>query len=219
VEARGHSVLIEPLLTIEPIPDVVPELAGVQAILVTSANAVAALNADALRLPVLAVGEATARAARLAGAERTQVAEGDAAALARLVTSFCRPDHGALLHLSGTEVRAGLAERLTEAGFVVRRQAVYRAVAASRLSAAAGEALHRGAIAAVLLYSPRTAGIFCDLVTKHGLGRSLEDAAAICLSVSVARACQAMGWRAVKVAERPDQDALLDQLDAIGRRW
>ncbi|MDF2781612.1 MAG: hypothetical protein K0S96_1416, partial [Geminicoccaceae bacterium] len=42
---RGHDVTIEPLLTIEPLPGVVAALAGAQAIVLTSANAVPALPA------------------------------------------------------------------------------------------------------------------------------------------------------------------------------
>jgi uroporphyrinogen-III synthase len=211
-------VLIEPLLTIEPVPGAAPDLSGVQAILLTSANAVPALDDAARRLPVLAVGAATARAARAAGVAQVHAAQGDAASLARLVGCRCRPDQGALLHLSGTEVRPGLVEHLAAAGFAVRRQAVYRAVAATQLSTSTCEALRRQAIGAVLLYSPRTAGIFCDLVTKSGLARCLEATAAICLSAAVAEACQTVPWRAVKAAERPDHNTLLDQLDALGRR-
>jgi uroporphyrinogen-III synthase len=106
-----------------------------------------------------------------------------------------------------------------EAGFTVHRQAVYHAVAATGLSAQACQAVREGLIAAVLFLSPRTARIFSDLVTRHGLENCLEATAAICLSAAVADACQGMPWKSVKVAERPDQDALLDQLDATGRRW
>ena len=52
LEARGHRVMVEPLLTIVPLPDSVPALDGVQAILLTSANAVPALRGTDPRLPV-----------------------------------------------------------------------------------------------------------------------------------------------------------------------
>ena len=134
--ARGHQVMVEPLLTIEPLPDAVPALDGVQALLLTSANAAPALRGTNPRLPVFVVGEATARAAREHGCEQVHVAAGDAASLARLIIARCRPSEGRLLHLCGAEVRPGLAEALEAAGFALQRQVVYRAVAASSLSRA-----------------------------------------------------------------------------------
>ena len=67
LEQRGDTALIEPLLAIEPIAGVAPELDGVQAIVLTSAHAVPALSERGRRLPVFAVGDATAAAARRAG--------------------------------------------------------------------------------------------------------------------------------------------------------
>jgi uroporphyrinogen-III synthase len=215
LEARAHDVAIEPLLTIEPLP-VALALDGVQAIAVTSANAAPALGA-AKHLPVLAVGEASAAAARDAGCTRVASAEGDAASLARLIVASCRPDGGAILHLCGTEVRPGLAEALGEAGFCVLRQAVYRATPAKALSAPTCAALHAG-LDAVLLFSPRTALIFCELALRQGLERCLAATDACCLSAAVAEACRELAWRRVRIAARPDQRALVDLLEAADRR-
>jgi uroporphyrinogen-III synthase len=207
--------VIEPLLSIEPLP-VALDLAGVQAIAVTSANAAPALGA-ASHLPVFAVGPASAAAARAAGCIRVVSAGGDAASLARLIVASCRPEGGAILHPGGTEVRQGLAEALSEEGFRVLRQAVYRARPAQELSAATCAALREG-IDAVLLFSPRTALIFCDLVARHGLERCLGATDACCLSAAVAQSCRRLAWRCVRIAARPDQDALVELLEAADRR-
>ena len=216
--ARGHEVTVEPLLTIEPLKGVVPALAGVQAIVLTSAHAVPALPATGVRLPVFAVGGATARAAQAHGCEEVHAAGGDAPSLARLVGARCRPAAGPLLHLAGAEVRPGLAEALAAAGFALRRQTVYRAVAARGLSAPLVEALRRGAIDAVLLFSPRTATILVELIAAHHLVGCLGRTEAICLSGAVAAPCRRLAWRAVRVAPRPEVGSLLAQLEAAGRR-
>jgi len=208
-------VSIEPLLTIEPLPATLT-LDGVQAIAVTSAHAAPALGA-ARHLPVFAVGAASAAAARAAGCMRVVSADGDAASLARLIVASCRPDGGAILHLCGTEVRAGLAEALGEAGFRVLRQVVYRATPAQALSAPTRSALREG-IDAVLLFSPRTALIFCELALRHGLERCLGATDACCLSAAVAQSCRKLAWRCVRIAARPDQDALVELLEATDRR-
>lgn len=215
LEARGHTTAVEPLLTIEPLPAAL-DLAGVQALALTSANAAPALGA-ATHLPVFAVGEASAAAARAAGCMRVERAGGNATSLARRIIAACRPQDGAILHPSGTEVREGLAEALHAAGFRIRRQAVYRAVPAQALSAPTRAALREG-IDAVLLFSPRTARIFAELVVRHGLERCLDASDALCLSAAVAEPCRALAWRCVRIAARPDGDALLDLLEGGDRR-
>jgi uroporphyrinogen-III synthase len=208
-------VAIEPLLTIEPQP-VTLDLAGVQAMALTSANAAPAL-ARAAHLPVFAVGAASAAAARAAGCMQVESAGGDAASLARLIVASCRPERGAILHLCGTEVRAGLAEALREAGLCLLRRPVYRARAAQALSPPTCAALRQG-LDAVLLFSPRTAHIFVELVTRHGLERYLEGSDACCLSATVAEPCRGLAWRCVRIAARPDQGALVELLEGADRR-
>ena len=214
LERRGDTALIEPLLTIEPIGDVVPELLGVQAIVMTSARAVPALSPAAKALPIFAVGDATADAARAAGCEIVISAGGAAADLAGLITARCRPSRGALLHLSGEQVSEGLAEPLAEAGFALSRQVVYRAVAADALTPATVEALAARQLDAVLLFSPRTARIFVELIGRHGLRGSITRIAAICLSAAVAQPCREIVWGAVHVAARPELGAFLEALEA-----
>jgi uroporphyrinogen-III synthase len=218
LEAAGDRVLIEPLLTIEPVAGAVPDLGGVQAIVLTSAHGVAAVTASARRLRLFAVGAATAAAARQAGCEAVMSAEGAGAELAHLIARHCRPEDGALLHLSGAEIRPEPAAALRAAGFTVRREVVYRAVPAPALSPPTLAALRRRALDAVLLLSPRTARIAVDLVRAHGLEESLGTVAAVCLSAAVAQPCRAISWSAIHLAARPTVAALLEVLEAVRRR-
>jgi uroporphyrinogen-III synthase len=216
--ARGDTALVEPLLSIERVPGVKPQLAGMQALVMTSANAATALSAPARRLPLFAVGEATARAARRAGCSAVFSAAGSGTDLARLIAHRCRPEDGAILHLSGADVRPGMAEELSAAGFALRRQVVYRAVSARALSPAAVEALAGRQVEAVLLFSARTARTFVELVASHGLRDHLATTAAICLSAAVAQPCRELVWRAIYLAAGPDLGALLEALEAARRR-
>ena len=222
LEARGHEVWIEPLLTIEPLPATL-QLGGVQAIALTSAHALPALerlwalDPAAMRVRVFAVGAATAAAARRAGGTRVEAADGEAPDLARRIVASCRPTDGAILHPCGTEVRAGLAEPLMAAGFRLIRQPVYHARAAQELSGQTRQALRQG-VDAVLLHSPRTAETFARLVRQHGLNRDLGETDACCLSAAVADGCRALRWRGVRIAVRPDQPALVELLEATDRR-
>ena len=74
LERMGHAVLLDPVLEVRPLPFTPPQVEAVAALAVTSINAVPALARSRPDLPVFAVGEATAAAARAAG--RSDVAGG-----------------------------------------------------------------------------------------------------------------------------------------------
>ncbi len=209
--ARGVETLIEPLLEIVPVPGARLDLAGVQAVLLTSANGARALAAatEARDVTVLAVGAATATAAAAAGFARVEAAGGDVAAMADLAASVCDPAAGALVHVAGSHVAGDLVGRLTERGFTLRRETLYTAKRAAAFSDAAVAALRQRTIDAVLLFSPRTAGSFVTLAARAGVTADLAHVRALCLSASVAGEAGAVTWRRLDVAQRPDQDALL----------
>ena len=216
--ARGIEVLIEPMLSIEIVTGPTLDLDGVQALLVTSANGARALarRTRVRDLPVLAVGEASACAARGEGFARVESAGGDAAALAALAIDRLDPGAGALLHAAASDVAGDLAGRLGGAGFAYRREVLYRARATERLSPAAVAALREGGVDGVLFFSPRTAATFVTLMVKAGLAISARRLDAYCLSPAVAEAAEKLTWKRVAVAARPEQGELLTVIDRAG---
>ena len=209
--ARGVEAIVEPVLEIAPLAASEVDLGGVQAILLTSANGARALAAATRRrdVGVLAVGEATAAAACAAGFSEVAAAGGDVEALAALAGERCDPAAGALIHVSGSVVAGDLGGRLMARGFTVRRAVLYEAREAAKLSDATMAALSRGALDAVLLFSPRTANAFVTLAEQAGLAPALGRVEALCLSAAVANAARRVGWQEVRVAARPEQAALL----------
>ncbi len=222
LQARGITSLIEPMLDIQQIPGVPLATEGVQAFLLTSANGARALaQATAKRdLPVYAVGEATAKLARALGFRMVQSAKGDVASLANLVAECADPKAGVLLHAAGKNVAGDLAGALAKRGLTVRCEAFYEARPAQGLSPRLAGALEKGAIDAVLFFSPRTAGVFVRLVNEAGLAASCERVLAFCLSPAVAEAAKAIHWRGLRVAPSPNVESLLRELEdasAVGR--
>lgn len=213
LEARGLRAMIEPLLTIEPLGPVATLPGNIQAIALTSANAVPALSDEARRLPVFTVGKATAAAARAAGCGEVVSGDGDARALAALIAGTCRPEHGAILHLAGEVVREELRLGLEKEGFALRQEVVYRAVARAAFSPELQQAWHRREIAAVLLFSARTADILVRLLADHGLTSQVDSAAAICLSDLAATPCRRLDWKDIRIAAHPNRKALIRALE------
>lgn len=215
LRARGHSSVIAPVIEIAYRPGPPPSLDGVQALLFTSQNGVRAFAAVTKRrdLPVLAVGRSTADAARSAGFEEIDSADGDSAALARLAAEQLASTNGALLHVAGKQVAGDLPGRLEQAGFTTRRAVLYEARAVDHLPEAAVRALSRRNVAGALIFSPRTAEVFARLVAAAGLTETLGGLTALCLSTAVAERLGVGVWGAVRVANRPELPALLDLLD------
>jgi uroporphyrinogen-III synthase len=203
---QGHVALLAPLLIphFEDGPE--PDLTGVQAILVTSANGIRALIRRTARrdIPIFAVGPQTTQEAQAAGFTTIKNADGDARLLADMTARWTGPDKGALLHVCGAEAPGTLVTLLESAGFAVRRAVLYRVDAASALPQDARRALEAGQVDAALFFSPRSARVFCELAA----GLPTQALTAFCISPATAKGltCR-MG--AVRVAAQPNQTALL----------
>ncbi|HUD53168.1 uroporphyrinogen-III synthase [Parvibaculum sp.] len=218
LRAMGHQAIAAPLLAIRPLADAAIPDTPYQALLVTSANgarAVGARRRDMARLaalPVLAVGEASAEAARAAGFADVASAGGDVEALIELALRRLAPGGGPLLHVAGSVTAGDLKGGLEAHGFSVDRVALYEAVAADCLPEAAIEALGTGAADGVLFYSPRTARSFASLIRAAGLEQTLVTLTAYCLSGAVADALAGLPFKAIETATEPTQAALLGRL-------
>lgn len=215
VKTRGHQPIVAPLLSVNYRDGPEIDLAGVQAILATSANGVRALARRLARrdLPVFAVGPQTAHAASEVGFHPVKNAEGDAKVLATAVRGWANPEQGTLLHASGSGSDSALADALSVAGFRVRTEYLYEVSEMQALPAVAHDALSNAGLDAVLLYSPRSARVFCDLVVRAGLGATASKLIGVCISPATASNLASLSMRDIRVAKRPNQTSLLDCLD------
>ncbi len=219
LEARGHEAILEPLLTITLREDV-DWPAGheaAQALLITSANGVRAFAAlDPRRgLPVYAVGDASAASARELGFTDVASAAGNVDDLAALVMGKLDPADGPLLHPAAGKLAGDLQGALTAAGFAVLRAVLYDAAMATALTEDCTRALNAGLIDVATFFSPRTAAAFASLVAAADLLQDCRKVTALCLSQAVAAQISGLSWRRLAVAVRPEQDALLAELDAL----
>jgi uroporphyrinogen-III synthase len=222
---RGIETSIESLLSIRTLPEAEIDLSGVQAMLFTSANGVRAFAELAAakeltgwrELPVLAVGDATARTARAAGFAEVESAAGNVESLAELAAAKLDPQKGPLFHAAGSAVAGDLAGILSGRGFELRRSMIYEARPADSLSPATVEALERGGFDLMLFFSPRTAATFAALIQAAG-DKAVEGcrrAAALCLSPAVANVLGALPFRAMESADHPDLPSMLQLVERM----
>lgn len=221
LRARGLEPLLAPVLRFEVVPLPAGFDADAAAVLVTSANALRAvepqLKGHALsKLPLFAVGEHSAAAARRAGFGKVFSADGDAAALRDLVLGHIRARRvkaGPLLHLAGETVAGDLVAELGAHGVEVTSRVVYRMVAMDRLPEAVRTAFAAGRIDAVLHYSARSAQAFLQAARADGIEISALAVAQCCISKAVAQVLHEAGAARVMVAGTPSETALLAALE------
>ncbi len=190
----GLDVVVAPLFRVEPLAWEAPDAASLDALLLTSANAVrqAGDGLLALRgLPVHAVGEATATAAREAG---FGIASSGTSGVERLLGSL---EAGLkLLHLCGEDRQVSSPRQ------AITEVAVYRS---AELAAPGTLSELGGAVAAV--HSPRAGKRLRVLVDEAGVAPSGIRVAAI--SAGAADAAGS-GWERCEAAAEPTDAALLD---------
>ncbi|MBP0111429.1 uroporphyrinogen-III synthase [Bradyrhizobium vignae] len=222
LRARGHLVLLAPALKFEPVAFLGESEAPYGAVLVTSANAIRAVAAQLrdlglLELPLFAVGEHTAAAAREAGFVEVIVAGGDAASLREKVMQSARDKvlkkKSALLYLAGADLSRDLGGELVAEGFRVVTQTTYRMVPVKHLPREVCEGFAAHGIEAVLHYSRRSARAFLDAARDEGVEISALAIPHCCLSDTVAGVLRDAGASQVLVAATPDETALFDTLE------
>ncbi|MCB1555728.1 MAG: uroporphyrinogen-III synthase [Alphaproteobacteria bacterium] len=218
VAARGYHPLIEPLLSIRPLPDTpLPPLRDYQALVFTSPRAVRVFAAMTdLRIhPAYAVGVKTAAALRKAGwAEEMIKTPSESKGVEGLESLLREESLGGdtpLLHPCGVDIAAPLSVP----GLVVTPCPVYKAAMASTVTAACRAAIDRDEIAAALFYSARTAKSFVSLLGTYDNPGAVRGIKALCISDSVLKSLDMLPWKDVQVAHTPDGEGMRNLLDCI----
>jgi uroporphyrinogen-III synthase len=215
LRARGHAVLVAPLLRVEPVK---ADLSGTWGgVIVTSANAPGAIAGNSARaalvkLPLFAVGQRSADAARGSGFADVTSAGGDVRDLVQLIAERHADAAVPLLYLAGEDRAADLVADLAGHGVAAEMAVVYRAVTAPfppELIAA----LQAGDVDAVLHFSRRSAENYIAGARQAGI---IEQALAVrhfCLAWPIAEPLSGAGAGSIAVAKRPDEAALLGLLE------
>jgi uroporphyrinogen-III synthase len=221
LRARGFEVLQAPMLRFEPVPFHDDADARYGAIIVTSANALRAIGphlagSRLLKLPLFAVGEATASAARDSGFGEVMTGTGDAVALRDLVLASVKSKQlkksSTLLYLAGADLARDLSGELGEKGFTVVTHTTYRMVPAASLPREICDAFVANRIEAVLHYSRRSARAFLDAARAGGIEISALALPQCCISAAVASILRDAGATQVTAAANPDENALFEAL-------
>jgi uroporphyrinogen-III synthase len=223
LRAKGFEVLLAPMLRFEPVAFQDDSDARYGAVIVTSANALRAIEtrlegSSLLKLPLFVVGEHTADAARAVGFTQVISANSDATGLRERILAGVKAKTlkktNPLLYLAGADLARDLPGELGERGFTVVTQTTYRMVAVPNLPVETSRAFAADQIEAVLHYSRRSARAFIEAVRAAGVEISALSLPQCCLSAGIAAVLRDAGAARVSVASSPDEGALFVALES-----
>ena len=215
---RGHEPVLLPLMQAIQQPPALasPPLPGTAAIAVTSAEAMRVLETmpnDARRpflaLPLLAVGRATARAAREAGFQDVSVADGDGRSLARLLIAKTDQNPGApILYLTGTPRSPEFETVLADAGRIMDVRECYQMIPAAYDDAEVARTLTPRPDA-ILAFSSETALRIGEIFVDTRASLDWSEVRFLCLSEKIAKALPAEIQPRARWPMEPREDLLL----------
>jgi uroporphyrinogen-III synthase len=218
LRARGHEVVLAPVLRIEPVADARFGAGPWTGVAFTSANAVRAIAAhprfgELAGLRAYAVGARTQDAAKVAGFPDVVSAEGDVDDLVRLIATESRGGGPPLLYVAGSDRSGDLAGALAKLGRAVETVIAYRAVIVGDFEADVRAAIAARRIDGVLHYSARTAQAFIAAARAAEIMNSAIGIMHFCLSAQVAAPLAAAGAARILVATAPNETALFTLME------
>lgn len=220
LRARGHEVLLAPLMRVEALP---ADLSGPPggnwgAVIITSGNVPVAIadnpgRETLLALPLYAVGRRSAEAAHAAGFTAVVSAGGDVRDLVKLIAERHADAHAPLLYLAGEDRAADLIGELAAHGVAAEMRVVYRAVTAPYPPELVA-ALNEGAVDGVLHFSRRSAENYVAGAHAAGLDGPALKVRHYCLSPAIAAPLAEAGAAHISVAQHPSETGLIELLAA-----
>jgi uroporphyrinogen-III synthase len=220
IRARGHEAFVAPVLhttfradiALPPAPDLIA---------LTSANAVKALAlrpdlAAYLSIPVIAVGDTTARHAREAGFIDVASADGRAEDLVRTIAARDMAEGSLVLYPAGEDRAGDIEGALAKIRINTYVAALYATAMADALPDETLSALAEGRIDAIQILSRRTAQALVRLLTKYRLLETSRPISVHAMSHDALEPMVAAGFGAGRIAARPTLASLLDLIGEPG---
>lgn len=178
----------------------------------TSANAAKA--AAGITADCVAVGAATAQAARACGFSPSRVTAPDAAAAARQIIAEAPYKNTVFLHVCGADIRADIAALLNKNGLRAEKRTVYEAVP-NRADFPRERALLRaGHIKGVMFYSVKAALLWKKRFRPDEPVAARRKPAYYCFSPAIADAFDASGGNDILCSPHPGRAAFIRAVNA-----
>lgn len=210
---KGVETVSHPLF--EPRFCSLPLLKNPQALLITSKNALRAIEAqeNLKRIRLYVVGDQTAKLAQDLGFSEVISASGASQELQELILSKACPENGVLYHLSGKVIKSDIVKILQNEGFKAERHIVYRLKDIDHLPKSLIDDFLHNQISHVMLFSSRTTRLFGALLRKYRIEKVTNLMTAVCFSQNIAQEAEQLSWGKIWISPRPNLQSMLEYFD------
>ncbi len=199
----GHEAIIAPLLEIHLVDNLdLDSFEQYNAIVISSKNAIKAIANANKQLKLLIVGEQTAEFAKSLGFVNSVFAGENILELQEAIKSYNN-----LLYLSGENITTDLSH------LGIKRQVVYWAepIIANGLT----EFVKLEQQKLCLFFSARTAQVFVDFITSHGLQSYCQNIIALSLSNKIQSSLEKLKFKTCQAADKPTSRDLIKLIDRV----
>lgn len=206
---KGIEVSHHPLFIPHFLP--IPSLHPLQAIIITSKNAIRAMERyeEYKENLLYVVGDETARLAHEKGFKKILSAHGKSQDLLSLVINKAQKSGDMLWHLSGEHIKKNMVEELKRTGFMAKRHIVYSLTDVEDLPHALCDEIKTQSISHVIFCSTRTTNVFISLLKKQKLEKKALQITALCLSPGIKQTATSLPWKNIWVSSHPNIQALM----------
>lgn len=215
LQREGFRVYMAPMMTYVELDTPLDDIEDYQAIIFTSVQAVQVFSGhmSSRDTYVLAVGDATAQAARKSGFMHVYSARGDSDDVAYLLKTKSKVlALRRVLHLCSDDTTDDIGNAVAGLGIEVVRRPIYKAQLLDRLPDTVLQALQHGKVDTVTLFSARTAENLVKLFLQKDLRGVSARMEVICISDRVADAAKSIPWKSIRIAHQPHLEAIMDIL-------
>lgn len=214
LKKNGVETLIDPMMIIEGLNNSQSDIKTFEHIIFTSKNGIRAFieNFDDRSLTAWCVGDETARMAKEEGFHTVHSAQGTAQDLERLITDNLIPQPIIRVWRNGQDDT--FSKYLADLGYGVQSLPLYNINPAPELSQATISAIKEKKIEHIIFYSPQTARVTIDNITKAGLTNACDSITAWCISKKTASALDPVIFKEIIIAKAPNEIDLLTPLIA-----
>ncbi len=221
LKEAGFEVIIAPAISLRALPDVSTQVKALNhqadGVIVTSQFALQVLDSNGLErdVPLYVTGKALYTMAMDYGFTLVRYAEGNAHSLLTWLIAQPELKRQLLTVAHGSHIALDMATALQDAGFRIRRQALYHSRTTRSLPPEAITALKQNKVSAALFYSAFTARSFMNLIEEVGLREQLKGITAIGISENVLEALPKSSWRAKLCTYSPVISEVIHTLHSV----
>jgi len=214
VAGIGCEPLVAPMLDINLFEEPI-DLSPYQGVLITSANAVRALEkaTEDRDIPIYCVGPQSRQVAEKLGFTNVKNSFGGQKNMPVFLKRETSPAKGPLLFLHGGNVTGNPIQDLAKMGFRTVGKRVYAAGPVGNLPDDVRAEFEKDEIPEIVtFFSIRTFKMFREVMQNEGLTAKLRGASAVCISPAVADFVREVRWKKVYAAEDMSAQSVVNKI-------